>query len=498
MKKVIICVDDEYIILEALKQQLSKKFSGEAQIELAQSGEEAIQLIGELLESEIEIPVVISDQTMPGMNGIDFLLQVHEIIPDTNKILITGKTENQQLVSLVNKVDLYRYISKPWEEADLQLTISEAFDAYNRERDLALKNQQLHVLNSSLEEKVNERTQELATKTDELKETVQTLQATQNQLLASEKLAALGQLMAGIAHEINTPLGAINASAGSLRESFWNCISSLRVIFQKLNENEQTLFFDMVAQGTNLETVLSTKEARQKRKDVTAILHEWGVNNPTAIADRMVDMNLMDDLQEFKSLLSGKFNEEVISAAFSLISQTKSSKNIILAVQKASKVVHALKSYSRFNEVEEKAEVDILQNIETVLVLYHNQIKQGIEIVKNFDETHVLIECYPDELIQVWTNLIHNSIHAMKNHGKIEISLRKNGQSVEVIIADNGPGIPKEIQSRVFDAFFTTKPTGEGTGLGLDIVRKIIEKHQGKISFESGDQGTSFHISLPK
>ena len=105
---------------------------------------------------------------------------------------------------------------------------------------------------------------------------------------------------------------------------------------------------------------------------------------------------------------------------------------------------------------------------------------------------------YPDELIQVWTNIIHNAIQAMKSNGKLFIQTKLENNNVLVTIQDNGAGIPKEVQNRVFDAFFTTKSAGEGSGLGLDITKKIIEKHNGKIWFESSERvGTTFFIYLP-
>ncbi|MEN8121081.1 MAG: ATP-binding protein, partial [Bacteroidota bacterium] len=127
----------------------------------------------------------------------------------------------------------------------------------------------------------------------------------------------------------------------------------------------------------------------------------------------------------------------------------------------------------------------------------HNQLKQGIEIEKNF-KTVPEILCYPDELNQVWTNLIHNSIYAMHEKGKLEINVSKTDTALVVKIKDNGKGISKEIHDKVYDAFFTTKPTGEGSGLGLDIVKKIIEKHDGTIDFESEEgKGAEFRVVLP-
>ena len=491
-------MDDESVILDALKNQLSKHFSKEAIIEMVESGQEALDLIDELVKNGREISLVISDQLMPKMKGDEFLIEAHKRIPKTNKILLTGNADNHGLFSLVNQINLYRYIPKPWEETDLHLTVSEALNAYDRERDLERKNEELYNLNVNLEDKVNERTTQLGKKTDQLQGIVLELNTAQNKLIESEKLASLGQLMAGIAHEINTPLGAINASAGSLLDSFWGCLSSLTKVIKKLSEGQAELFFEMIKQGATSKTVLSTKEARAKRREITLTLAKWDVSDAAQLADKLVDMNILENLAIYRDLICHYDSEVIISSAFHLINQTKTTKNIEIAVKKANKIVYALKSYSRFNQIDEKIEVDLRENIETVLVLYHNQIKQGIDVTKNFDNGSLRVHCFPDELIQVWTNIIHNSIHAMKNNGELTIDLHENGKSVKVSISDNGPGIPEEIQPKIFNAFFTTKPTGEGSGLGLDIAKKIIEKHQGTIDFKSDREGTTFNIILPK
>ena len=139
----------------------------------------------------------------------------------------------------------------------------------------------------------------------------------------------------------------------------------------------------------------------------------------------------------------------------------------------------------------------MIENSETVLILHHNQLKQGIEVIKDYDEIP-LIDCYPDELMQVWTNLISNSIHAMDYHGNLTITVRNLGKKVKVSIADIGHGIPDEIKERIFEPFFTTKKSGEGTGIGLDIVKRILDKHNATLELESKTGvGTSFHITLP-
>lgn len=139
---------------------------------------------------------------------------------------------------------------------------------------------------------------------------------------------------------------------------------------------------------------------------------------------------------------------------------------------------------------------DLTGGIETVLTLYQNQMKHGIEVIRNFEELPSVL-CYPDELNQVWTNLVHNAIQAMENKGTLQIDVRSRNDRAVVTVTDSGNGIPDEIRERIFEPFFTTKPAGEGSGLGLDIVRKIIEKHRGEIRVESEPGKTAFSVILP-
>lgn len=171
-------------------------------------------------------------------------------------------------------------------------------------------------------------------------------------------------------------------------------------------------------------------------------------------------------------------------------------KNIRYAIRNIVRIVKALKSYSHLDQSKTFSSSNIIEGMETTLIILNNQIKYGIDVIKNFQEIPLVI-CNPDELNQVWTNLIQNSIQALKGKGKIEISVFPWNGYVVVEIEDNGPGIPAKIQDRIWDPFFTTKDQGEGTGLGLGIVKGIVEKHKGKITLNSNPGKTVFRVELP-
>jgi signal transduction histidine kinase len=330
----------------------------------------------------------------------------------------------------------------------------------------------------------------------ELSLTLDHLRATQAQLIQSEKMAALGQLIAGIAHEVNTPLGAIRASIGNISHALNDSIQQLPELFRRLNPAQQRDFFALLDKSLNSQIALSSREERQAKRALRNNLAEYDLEETDLIADTLVDMGIYDGIEAFIPLLQTPDISFILQAAYNLSSQQKNSQNINTAVERASKVVFALKSYARYDQSDTMIETNITEGIDVVLTIYHNQLKQGVEVTKNY-QTVPPILCLPDELNQVWTNLIHNAIQAMKNQGGLEISVFPQNDYVVTQITDSGPGIPDNIKERIFEPFFTTKPSGEGSGLGLDIVRKIVEKHHGKIEVESRPGQTTFSVLLP-
>jgi signal transduction histidine kinase len=159
-------------------------------------------------------------------------------------------------------------------------------------------------------------------------------------------------------------------------------------------------------------------------------------------------------------------------------------------------VVFALKRFARFDHFGQKVEANITDGIETVLTLYHNKLKHDIEVIKHYAPLPPIL-CYPDELNQVWTNLIQNALQAMDYKGTLIIEVSEQDKQAVISMTDSGKGIAEEIKEKIFEPFFTTKEAGEGSGLGLDIVRKIIEKHEGNIAVESQPGKTTFTVSIP-
>ena len=327
--------------------------------------------------------------------------------------------------------------------------------------------------------------------------TLQELRQAQGQLVQSEKMAALGQLVAGVAHEINTPLGAVKASARNILASLQECLADLPELMQRLDLERLTQFRRLLEQASAASTVLSSREERVLQRRLLERLTAERVPQSEELAGLLAQMQIDAQLPASLPLLRSEDGLPLTRAVFALSAVARNAENINAAVDRVAKIVFALRAYSRVDAASEPVMADVTQGLETVLTIYHSQIKQHVELVRHYEPVEPLL-CWPDELNQVWTNLIQNALQAMQYRGRLEIAVGAEGGQVVVAIRDSGIGIPAEVLPRIFDAFFTTKPMGVGSGLGLDIVSKIVAKHQGRVSVESTPgEGSCFRVCLP-
>jgi len=351
--------------------------------------------------------------------------------------------------------------------------------------------EKLRLINLELEQRVVERTAELNDKIDEVTRTRQ-------EMIQSEKMAALGQLVAGIAHEINTPLGAINSSAGILSNGLKEVLQKFPELLKVLTPSQQDAFFVLLEHSAQNTTVLSSKDKRAAKKTIIAELQKSGIENTRKIADTFISMGVISQIEQYSSLLHGENSRFIFELAYKISTLSRSADNITTAVERASKIIFALKTFARFDQSGEKSPVDVKNGLETIFTLYQNQMKNGIELIKEYDDNIPLFAGYPDELNQVWTNIVHNALQAMDYKGILKVAITNQDNYVVVSITDNGEGMTAEVKEQMFTAFFTTKAAGDGSGLGLDIVQKIIDKHDGKIEVDSElGKGTTFSVYLP-
>ncbi len=364
-----------------------------------------------------------------------------------------------------------------------------AYDLKSSFEKIQTQHSEIQEYSESLEKKVQERTKELST-------TLENLKKAQNQLLESEKMAALGQVMAGVAHEINTPLGAIRSSVENIASNLTLVLRQSFDFFKVIPKDLHTIFLAMLERVFQKREASSAREERKYKKELIKLLEHNHKQNAMIIADNLVDMGIYDNIDAYLPLFQHSQGIYFLEMAYKFSGLQTSTNTIITAIERASKVVIALKSYARYEQSGEMIESDITEDIETVLTLYHNHLKHGVEVIRYFEDLPPVI-CYPDELYQVWINIIDNALHAMAQKGTLEIHIAKKQHHVMVTIVDSGKGIPEEYQQKIFDPFFTTKNRGEGSGLGLDIVKKIVYNHQGKIKLESRPGKTAVSIILP-
>jgi PAS domain S-box-containing protein len=339
--------------------------------------------------------------------------------------------------------------------------------------------------------------QALQVKEKELQRSLDELKRAQNQLVQSEKMASLGALIASVAHEVNTPISAVKASARNIVRSLPVVLTEVPTLLRNLPEEETALFLNLVNQSVQSRTELTTQEERDLRTAVKKVLDDYAVDESYELAKELVEVRIVENIENYIPLFEHELSYQILDKVYKLGQFKKNLDNIDVAAEKTARVVKALKTYSHVQNADHLIQTDIAENIETILTVYANQMKYGISVEKDFEPGLPYIPVYPDEIGQVWTNIITNAVQAMKGKGKLKLGLRTRDNMLEVEITDNGPGIPQDILPRIFEPFFTTKPQGEGTGLGLDIVKKIVDKHNGKIWVDTEPGRTSFFVHLP-
>jgi signal transduction histidine kinase len=367
-------------------------------------------------------------------------------------------------------------------------------------------------LNHMLEARVQERTEDLSRMNDELRTAYAELTQVESQVIAAEKMASLGQLVAGICHEINTPNSAINAAVTNIAEYLATLNRQIRMLLADgVPPSVERLFFALVEKALTADLRkrrTSTTEVRQQSRLLEAKLTLYGLRNPRELALTFCRIGLQEDIVEVleamrdvstvSAVLCFNFLENVGRLAVA-VNDIRTSADTITRLVKALKsyvrTEKARKGYSHLDSAD-MAEADLHEGIETVLTLLGSQLKYGVTVERRYGVLPPVV-CSSAELNQVWTNIIHNAVQAMKGVGKIIIETFRRDHGVSVRITDSGPGIPKENVTRVFDPFFTTKDQGVGSGLGLSISQQIVERHQGEIRVQSEPGRTSFEVLLP-
>jgi signal transduction histidine kinase len=403
----ILIVDDESGIRNLFAAWLSERF----ECSTAASADDALAILAVKTYA-----LVISDMMMPGRNGVELLREIRSRYPETAVIMISG-VDRPQRVRDALRVGAFDYLIKPCELDDLTLCVERALERRALQRTATgykahLENQNIELANSKTE-----------------------LERLQAQLVHTEKMASLGQLSAGIAHELNNPAGFVYGNMDILG----NYLTDLARLFKA---------YDQIVLPADAALIIDSLK---------------------------IEINY----------------EKVVGDLSLIISDCRE------GAQRICEVVKNLRLFSRLDEAELK-QIDIHEGIDSTIRLLSRYYSAGRIVLRRDYADLPPVNCFAGQLNQVWMNLLGNAAQAVRDRGEVSISTRIDGDWVSIAISDTGTGIPKDQLSRIFDPFFTTKQVGEGTGLGLSISYGIIKRHGGAIKVESEvGVGTTFTVEIP-
>lgn len=425
----ILIVDDEKRLRQILSEILHTK--GHTCVQAANAVEARDHLAAQ------DFDLMLSDISMPGESGMDLARFVLTEYPQTAVIIVSVIT-NHTVARDALEIGVYDYIIKPFRSNAVLFSVANVL----HRRTLEVENRRFR---DHLEKMVAERTEALQKSKNDLEQTLKHLKETRDHLIRSEKLASIGYLATGVAHEINNPTGFVSSNLNALAD-YQNDMSRL------IGEYRQ--FIDEMRKTNEYEPAV-----RKAVKQIKAI-------------------------------------EEEIDIGFILDDTTALIKESLDGMDRIRMIVRDLKDLAHPGK-DKLESADINRCLESTLNVVWNELKYKATVTKELGDLP-RVQCYPHQLNQVFMNLLVNAGHAIEEKGEIRIRTRSLDDKVEIVISDNGSGIAEENLKKIFDPFFTTKKLGKGTGLGLHLGHNIIKKHNGTIDVESElGKGTTFSIRIP-
>jgi len=322
-----------------------------------------------------------------------------------------------------------------------------------------------------------------------------------------EKMMALGTLSAGLAHELNNPATAVRRDAAALGEQLARLPEITRLLLvHKIDVQALTAAGAWIATssdgkpGARAEVAPGALERGRLEQAVGTWLDERGVGDSWLLVEPIVGAGLQpDDLSRLTDGIAAEALSDFITWVAAIIGAQNLARDIRAASGRITELVGSVKIYSHMDRASDRERTDLREGIDSTLVMLGHKLKRkNIRLERDYAADLPLVNAFAGELNQVWTNLADNAIDAMSDHGVLRIETARDGGTAVVRVVDNGAGIPPAVQPRIFEAFFTTKPQGEGTGLGLDIVQRIVaQQHGGRVDVESEPGRTVFTVRLP-
>jgi PAS domain S-box-containing protein len=525
-KPVIICVDDETTVLKSLRAELQEAIGNDYLIEIAEEGEEALDLVEELLDDGYEIPLIISDQIMPGLKGDELLKSVHELSPDTLKILLTGQADLEAVGRAIKYAKLYRYIGKPWDEQDLNLTVKEALNSYFQSKQLSEKNRQCQLLNQ------------------ELTQSVELLHKSERKFRAifNQTFQFIGMLdTEGILLESNQAaldFGGIEL-CDVIGKPFWECYwwtispetqSQLQAAFKEV-QTTKFIRYEVEVLGANNKTATIDFSIKAivnpddkieyfivEGRDISKQIEAQKARIKAELADQSKSEFLAKMSHEIRTPMNGIIGTTELLG----LSQLNQEQQEFVEIIKESGetllyLINDILDLSKLESQEMQLDLhsfDLSILIQEIIGMFvHKTQSQNIEIKSNIDNNlsnNYLGDSF--KLKQVLMNLINNAIK-FTSEGSVILTVKrypqaqdnfydfKNPMTLYFSVQDTGIGIKKEDQDKLFKPFsqvedYTTRQYG-GTGLGLSICKQLVHLMGGRIGVKSiPGEGSTFWFTV--
>ncbi|WP_319420881.1 hybrid sensor histidine kinase/response regulator [Pleurocapsa sp. FMAR1] len=435
-----------------------------------------------LSAAEINPPdLILLDIMMPDIDGYQVCKQL-KTNPKTKHIPVIFISAINESVDKVKAFAIggADYIQKPFQMHEVLIRVKNQLALVNLKDQLQARNEQLN-------------------------ETVNQLKKNQKQIIKVNKYLALEKITAGISQQVNNPLLEIKSSLAELNQFSESSLKDLPIFLQQLSPEQQKYFIALLkqARSRNVNLLLSTAEKQELKAKIIAKLERFKIAATEKTADILLNLGSDEEIEEFLPLLTDKDYLAILENAYLINNLHKSVEHIADSTDKFTKIIEALDNYADSQKTNiQKRQAHLKNTIEIALSSLAKQMPKGIQIMRNYGNLPA-IYCYPEELQKLWFHLIQNALEAIGSLGILTINLYQQQNNLIVDIIDTGEGIEPEVVQKMCDPFFTTKFSGDNTGLGLTIAKQIIEHHEGSITVNVlSDKATlpgktKFTVSLP-